>query len=506
MVHVMYHNKRQKMKNKLIAILFISLTFVLPANAITVVSGARSWWGYTSRDTTGSAGDFMLAGSLGKGSMHGTFSDEWAVVGVIAQKIVEHGGYFCPYQIQCANKNRKAETWTMYYYPNGFGSVGCSWVCEPGYAGANCLSQSSTPSVYDTKIYGTGSGQKFGGLSLKTTGGSADQKESEVSGFDQFGSDPESDILLGVLKFGQHGVVAGPVKVTCGRSGYKDAQSYVAAIGVVTGSQKLLCANGYKANDTGSDCVPISADVAATQTVKFCDGFTQSGYKSDTHSLEQASGCSKYFCTDKTKAFPKTGDFSCVDCSASVKGGVSKINGQCVQCQTSQYFDSVTSTCKSAIMYTKIELQYGRGKARDTAGDLMKQCWTLAAPADYKKCVMTGIVTPATIDITPTTITKGLPPTVLTTETKLKKCLPKAITNGNWNADFSSVSITDDCKYTEIDGIICNSGYTQSGSSCVKSKSITTTTITTNPTTTTTTRNCTNRMLATDPNCVEPAL
>ena len=187
---------------KLVTLFLIvfSLSVISDAGAITVVSGARDWWDYDgSKDTTGSAGDFMIAGSLGMNGTHGTYGDEWAIVAMVAQKIVEHGGYFCPYQVQCANTNKKAKTWTMYYYPNGSSSVGCNWLCEPGYSGTNCLAQSSTPSGCDNKIYTTASGKKFGGLSLKTSGGSSGQKESEVSGFNQCGSDPESDVLLGII-------------------------------------------------------------------------------------------------------------------------------------------------------------------------------------------------------------------------------------------------------------------------------------------------------------------
>lgn len=361
-------------------------TLAVPANAINVASGARSWWGYDGgKDSSGSVGDFMIAGALGMAGMHGTFDDEWAVVGMVAQKIVEHGGYFCPYQIQCANKNKKRASWTMYYYPTGYASVGCSWICEPGYGGENCLSKTSYASC-DTKIYGTNKGQKFGGLSLKTSGGNSNQKESEVSGFNQWGTDPESDVVLGIVRFMNHGVVAGPVKITCDRNGYKDAKSFVKSVDAAVGNQKLLCANGYTANSSGTDCEPISADACATQNLKFCDNFPRGNYDSSLHTIQESTGCAKYFCTDTTKAFPKIGDFSCSDCSTSIKGGVSKINGVCVKCQTGQYFDSNTSTCQSADAYTKSDLQYGKNVIKNDK-TVTDQCWTMVTPDDYRKCV-----------------------------------------------------------------------------------------------------------------------
>lgn len=374
------------MKLRWLAIFFTVLTFAVPANAINVVTAARGWWGYDGGSgTNGSAGDFILAGGLGKGGQHGTHGDEWAVVGMVANTIVEHGGYFCPYQIQCANKRKKRKTWTMYYHPTGYSRVGCTWLCEPGYGGHNCASQ-TTVSTCDTKNYGTGSGQKFNGLSLKTSGGDADQKEGEVSGFNQFGSDPEHDVILGIVKYLEHGVIAGPVQIKCGRNNWKDIDSYVESVLAATGQQKLLCAPGYTANAGGSDCVPISADLCATQGMTFCSNFDRSKYDSSIHTLEPAGNCAKFFCTDRNKAFPRAGDFTCADCSSGVKGGASTANGVCVQCQSGEYFDKASNSCKSAAAFSKTDLQYGKGMTKNnTAVD--DQCWTLTTPEDYRGCV-----------------------------------------------------------------------------------------------------------------------
>lgn len=378
--------------------LVFTFGFIVPADAVNVVSGARGWWGYGTRDSKGStgntsAGDFILAGGLGKSGQHGTHGDEWAVVGMVAKTIVEHGGYFCPYQAQCFNKRGKRRSWSTYYSPNGANNVGCHWICEPGYAGVNCISQTS-PSTCDNKIYGPASGGKFAGLSLKTSGGDADRKEGEIPAFDTWmedhGHHREVDIVLGIIKYLEHGVVAAPVKITCGSDNWKGIDSFVRAVELpMTNIQKLLCAPGYKANAGGTDCEPINADLCATEGMSFCSNFSRSGYDSSIHSIESSGSCAKFYCTNASQAFPKANDFTCVDCATGVKGGASTINGACVQCETGEYFDKPSNSCKPASAYIKPDMQYGKGKTKNNT-DVKEQCWTMVEPDDYKACVLEG--------------------------------------------------------------------------------------------------------------------
>ncbi len=375
------------MNKKLIAFLLIGFAFAMPAHAINVVSGARGWWGYDGGNgTNGTAGDFIIAGAIGKTGSHGTHSDEWAVVGMIANTIVEHGGYFCPYQLQCANKRKKKRSWTMYYHPNGYSTNKCAWLCEPGYSGTNCLSQTSTPTACDMTPQNTSAGGKFSGISLKTSGGDANQKEWEVSGFNAWGSDPECDVILGVVKYLEHGVIAGPVQVCCGRDNWKSIDSFVSTVAAATGQQKLLCASGYTANAAGNDCEPINADMCATQNFTFCANFDRSGYNSTLHTLEQNGSCYKYFCSEPNKAFPSAGNTACEDCATGVKGGPSPNNGVCVKCETGQAFNKKTGACESAAAYTKIDLQYGKGKTKNNT-NVNDQCWTKTTPEEYRACV-----------------------------------------------------------------------------------------------------------------------
>ena len=358
------------------------------AYAINISAGTHAWWGYDGSTTmNGSAEDFIIAGSLGKGGAHGTHSDEWGVVALVAEKIVEHGGYFCPYQIQCANKKRKRRTWTVYYAPSGFSTSKCAWLCESGYTGPNCLTRTTTPTRCDKTPLNTKTGGKFAGLSLKTSGGDSNGKESYITGFNSWGSDPEHDVILGIVKYLGHGVMAGPVQVKCGRNNWHKIDSYVDSVGMATGNVKLLCAEGYQANASGTDCEPINPDVCNIQEMTFCAGFDRSKYNSSLHTLETGNNCVKYFCTEQNTAFVSNSDTTCAPCSTGAKGGSSTANGTCVKCDTGEYFDKNSNSCISANAYNKTDLQYGKGKTKNSNTKIEDQCWTKVVPDEYVECV-----------------------------------------------------------------------------------------------------------------------
>lgn len=381
---------------KKILLLFLLILFM--PDTVFAINISRDMWGHWayngSTDAGGSAGSFVIAGGLGMSGMHGTWGDEWAVVGIIANKIVEHGGYFCPYQLQCANKWNKSKAWTQYYWPNGFSYGKCAWLCETGYAGENCQPQTSTPATCDSSIHTTASGGKFSGISLKTSGKDGDQKEGEINGFNSWYGGNECDVILGVTKFLQHGVIAAPVRVCCGK---KKSNSYVenvylAAAGV---QQKLLCANGYKANAAGTDCEPITEE-CKIGNMTFCTNFPKNEYDPAIHRLDDTSSdCAKYFCSEPDTAFPAVGDRSCIECSTGVKGGANTTNGVCVKCQTGEYFDQKSNSCKSAAAYSKSDMQYGKGQTKNTVA-VEDQCWTKVDPQDYADCVK-GIKKPTLV-------------------------------------------------------------------------------------------------------------
>jgi|GEM_PF-3442932 len=390
----------------------LGMAVMMPAHAINVKKDMRSAWGYTKRDNcpAENAPDFIIAGTLGKTGQHGTHSDEWGIVAMIAKKIVAHGGYFCPYQLQCANQRKNKKSWTMYYRPNGYTDGKCVWLCEPGYAGENCAAASGDASC-DHTSYTTTSGGKFSGLSLKTTGGSAGQVESEVAGFDawyqkkkycgaDFGSKKnEIDVLLGVTKFLEHGVMIGPVRVQCQRVNWKDNDSYVETVKKETGRHVLACASGYEPNSQYTDCVPTSkcaptvaeAVTDPTAGVTFCDGFPEGSFNPATHYLKNVGSCSKFFCTQPGQAYPSAGAFECIECATGIKGGPHPTNGQCVVCQTGQFFNADSGECQAAAAYSKTDMVYGKGQTRNTVPNVLDQCWPKVTPDEYKVCVIHGV-------------------------------------------------------------------------------------------------------------------
>ncbi len=349
-------------------------------------------------DAKESAGEFIMDGCINKGCSHGTHGDEWGIVAVIANTITENGAYFRPYQLQCANKRRRRRSWTMYYYPSGV-SRG-AWLCKPGYTGLNCATPQDSVSSCDERSYKRerkpreskinmirkSREEMYNYVYLKTSGGDSGQVEGEIIGFNSWGSDPECDVVLGVIQFLDHGVIAAPIQVCCGRDNWKSIDSFVSSVYKVNGSQQILCASGYTANANNSDCVPINPDVCAVQNLTMCPYFDKSAYDSSIHYLEQDGNCTKFFCSEPGKAFPAVGQYTCEDCDTGVKGGANPTNGVCVKCETGQYFDKESNSCKTAKAMTKTDLQYGVGQTKNSR-DITKQCWTMVSSEEYKKCI-----------------------------------------------------------------------------------------------------------------------
>ncbi len=115
-------------------------------------------------------GDFVIGGCIGKNCSHGTWGDEYAVIGVVAQQIVEHGGYFCPYQLQCAHYIGARNLDLFIPVHSGNWTDRCAWLCESGYSGANCMPAAQAPAYCDTTSYMPNKDGKYSGLKLKTYG------------------------------------------------------------------------------------------------------------------------------------------------------------------------------------------------------------------------------------------------------------------------------------------------------------------------------------------------
>ncbi|MBR5153241.1 MAG: hypothetical protein IKW57_00385 [Alphaproteobacteria bacterium] len=368
--------------------------------AVNINSSARSWWGYSNATASGNASGFILVGSTGKSGTHGTWGDEWGVIGLVAEKIVEHGGYFCPYQVQCANKKAKKRSWTKYFVPSGLRYDQCVWLCETGYAGVNCAKQDGVPLRYNTSPLNATSSGLFSGLAIKTSGEDSNEKSSSVAAFNEWGDDPKYVSLLGGVKFMEHGIMAAPVMIECGRDNWRKIDSFVKSVSLA-GKTKLLCAEGYKADANGTDCIPIvpaQEKVAAQEPQqqekieeeKFCSGFPKDGYKAEMHNKVTHGDCIKYFCGDPNKGFESAINTNCIDCSAGLRGGVHTDTGVCVKCSVGMMFDEKTNRCINATAYSKVDMTYGKGHTKLTQTVLERQCWTKTIPSEYRDCVING--------------------------------------------------------------------------------------------------------------------
>ena len=369
--------------------------------AVNTVSGSAysAWMNGVPTQVYGNvsgAGDFILAGSIGKGGGHGTYDDEYAIVGVVAMQIVEHGGYFCPQQIQCANTNCNRRSWSLYFNPTGYSADKCVWLCEKGYSGTNC---SKLVNVVAGSTVETNKSGLFGGLDLKTSGGEDDGTEHANYAFSTWFDksteySQERDVLLGAVEFKAHGIVAGPVSINCKADSKCGNNSFVSDVSRYSNANyKLLCAEGYIPDSTNSECIPLTQQmfdlmVAMGDKKSMCSGWSQDAYNGEIHRLDTEGDCVKFFCKDSTKAFPASGNFECEDCARDIRGGQDPKNGQCVVCdRVGQYFNTDTSACANADAYKKSDLQYGKGKTKDSDADVDNQCWTKVTIEEYAPCV-----------------------------------------------------------------------------------------------------------------------
>lgn len=390
---------------KIIFILLFESLLVQPAFCITVLGNLWYKWNSSGNSyTETSAGDsFLMKGRTGATFTHGTFDDEGAVVGLVAMKIAENGkgGYFCPLQIQCANKRKEEDTWLRYFKPANFNEGQCAWLCADGYYGNDCaISSEQNISFCDSKSFQK-NGDRYNTLQMKTSGG-ANGEITDLTVFNSFkearpGINGEQAAIsfLGVIGFKNHGVIALPMYLKCNRNNWPDNDSFIESItptgtiGEVTTKYKLLCAEGYQPNTNGDDCEAVDACKNDISNMSYCNNFDEEDFDEDEHYLVADSGCVKYFCKESGKAFRSVTDKTCIDCAEGSKGGTNSKNGTCISCDTGQYFDEEDETCKTAVAYSKSDMQYGKGGTKNTV-PLDEQCWLIATPEEYAECVKNG--------------------------------------------------------------------------------------------------------------------
>ncbi|MBP9999622.1 MAG: hypothetical protein KBT14_02925 [Proteobacteria bacterium] len=335
----------------------------------------------------------------------GTYSDERATLLFIAHQVNANGAKFCLTQVQGANKNKNkgvAGPWLTYYAAAG-NQTKCFWLCKAGYGGPECNDPVADGAVCNAEEI---SRNAFSGYKLATS--STMNLESTDWMFGRWQNpgtkcnahgENEHEAFLAVSGWlpSGHGAKVAPMMAWADRSGWDDMES--APIIHRVGDQLLMCSPGYKPNPSNTDCEVVNATTCMLQNGTFCDGFSRDKFDETIHTIDSTSAgkCLRYFCKDSNKAFPSSGDTSCEDCAVGVRGGPNPNNGVCVLCDLGQYFDSTSGQCKSALGFSRTDLQYGVGKTNSKSGKVSDQCWTKTTPEEYANCVK-GITTSTSID------------------------------------------------------------------------------------------------------------
>ena len=365
----------------------------------------NKWWNYKcSQGHADGAGDFIRHCATGK-VCPGTFGDEYAIVGLMSQQIVEHGAKLCIYSIQCANKKRYYRSWLEFYEPTG--GRKCAWFCEKGYTGTGCAKQvavlggesSTTVKEWLGSPEVKSGGERNGNLVHEVNDNRSSLSWGYFSGgqVDLLGTDvnlqAQANVFIGAVGIRDYGVIAAPVRLSCALEGWKNNDSYIKSVYQVPGDKKLLCIEGYTPNSANTDCVYATESMIEVMDINFCSGFDGSKYDANQHTfgkLQESDTCYRYFCKDENMAFTSSTDVTCTECSTGVKGGPSPKNGTCVKCQHGEYYDKINGVCKPADAYSSTDLVYGKGKTKDTNTKLDNQCWTVITPENYRVCVESG--------------------------------------------------------------------------------------------------------------------
>ena len=104
--------------------------------------------------------------------------------------------------------------------------------------------------------------------------------------------------------------------------------------------------------------------------------------------------CFEFRCKGENMAFASATDRSCVECTTSLRGGVSPVDGTCVKCDSGKVFNNKATTaavhCGDATAYTKTDMQYGKGKTKNNNPEPENQCWTKTETDVYRECVTSG--------------------------------------------------------------------------------------------------------------------
>ena len=314
-------------------------------------------------------------------------NDDVAIMAFIAHDITEHGAEFCLTQLAATSANSR---FSLYHQQPRWPGLQCAWFCEPGWDGVGCMEQNGPESACNTIDYK----QRINAVKGKIyEGNDAISLHNVRMGVAEYTAVLDSlyvndkywhEIVIGAVDFMEHGIVARPILL--GVVGSHPAMTNVSTSPVVAGKTKVLCAQGFTADDK---CNVSSKNCGKTL---WCTGYTDEVYNSRKNELEKVVNgyCTVYVCSGD-KALSDDAK-SCVDCQTDVLTGRcdvlgNSMFGKCKRCVVGQFFNPTTCECDTARAISKDKMQYGNHRT----DVVTNQCWTKEDAKSYKECVTAGI-------------------------------------------------------------------------------------------------------------------
>ena len=267
-------------------------------------------------------------------------TDEYALHMMVAVEVNEHGAYFCPMQVEGKNKNQK-NAWTEYALLGG--ASDCRWLCKDGYSGTRCSDAPGSGTTCNPAEFKRSNYDKF----KRLTSGANIENDIAMFNWNQYygcgaHKGQEHDSILAITRWAPsgHGAWVQPLIVRAQRKGWKDMISWPAVYYRTGATEILACIDGYKPNAGMTDCVEINASICAEASS--CQGWSWSGFDETLHTyfMPEGKSCFEFRCKGENQAFASVSDRSCIECTTSLRGGVSPVDGTCVKCDSGKVFNN----------------------------------------------------------------------------------------------------------------------------------------------------------------------
>lgn len=278
-----------------------------------------------------------------------------AIIIYMAQRIVEHGGYFCATQIRTTiQKYTLFSAPVRFQYPSGDPQKTCFWLCEPGYSGEGCEPGTTTSSA--DCAYTNLSPENLSQFVSYNESENPDNSNMEMlmrqnNNQGTFSVAPWLTFTIyNVLAAKDyldngHGIIASPALIKP-EYGQWPADVFITDMnGRYT--TKTLCMPGFD----GPGC--------STSICTLCEN-TLSKFNPDTG---YCSDCIENHIHDSTGA--------CVPCPDGAYKHPAR--EECITCQNTEYFDSDDGKCKPK---------------RKISSDKMYECYPNSNIADFQACVI----------------------------------------------------------------------------------------------------------------------